>query len=541
MEPSTYSATDTAKFLTRERTAQISLVAIGIVSVVLFQAYRLFERALLLHPSVSLVAFALVVAVCLATSRITYVSVPPALTTLMRCLGMACGAYSILLFPSIPAVAHNFGGLSEIVLGGAWLAAGIAALLALRRPSWLLLSGFYIFWVKNIAGYITGLPFTTMLDVLPLIQLPIYLAISVVALEFMKSNRFALLSRLGEKLQEAEAAPYMVILLIGIAMQAANYFYSSLAKGGLDGGLFDWILSNENQNIFHIALYNKQLLWGEWSELANLVTAVLHFAGRPVAISIFAIQLAALVVFANRRLLLVLFACFDLMHVGIFVLVGANFWTWFMVNVSIIAAVSRLPSVMFNWKVGVAGASAILLSPLFADVAKLGWYDSLAINSAYFAVVQSNGHVARVPSTVFGFYSYPIAHMSFGLPPGKYLPTLTNGGTYSAAILRQSYRCDFDLSTSPFEGKWDGNKVGAYIKGWHHQILGKVGADGHFSNRLYPHHFWSAPSVETAFSQVDMRQVSAYIMMVDSVCLEPESGALKRKVYHNEFRIDIGE
>ncbi len=540
MDPTTYSATDKAKTLPRGLKDNIALAAMAFASVVLFQTYRLFERALLLHPSASLVGFALVAAACLATSGITYASVPRALATLMRGLGMACGVYSILLFPSIPAVAHNFNGWSEVILGGAWLTAGIAALLALRRPSWLMLCGFYIFWIKNIAGYITGFPFATLLDVLPLMQLPAYLTISVVALEFMKRNRMAVLSRLGGKLREAGAAPYLVILLVGIAMQAANYFYSALAKGGLDGGPFDWILNNENQNIFHIALYNKQLLWGEWSALTDSVTTLLHFVGRPFAIGVFAIQLAALVVFANRRLLLILFALFDLMHVGIFVLVGANFWTWFMVNLSIIAAVSQLPKETFNWKVGVAGATAILLSPMFADVARLGWYDSLAINSAYFAVVQTNGRVERVPSTVFGFYSYPIAHMSFGLPPGKYLPTLTNGGTSSAAILRQSYRCDFNFSASPFEAIWDDNKLSAYIKGFHHQILGKVGADGHFSNSLYPHHFWSAPSVETAFSKVDMRQVNAYIMMVDSVCLEPESGALKRKVYRNEYRIDIG-
>ena len=540
MELSTYRSTDRVKRLTTQHKADIVLLLTALASVLLFQAYRLFERALLLYPSASLVGFALIFAACVATSGITFAAVPRALATLMRGLAMACGIYSILLYPSMPAVAHNFSGWSEVVLGGAWLTAGIAALLALRRPSWLMLCGFYIFWIKNIAGYVTGLPFTTLLDVLPLMQVPAYLALSVVTLELMKRTRLTAFSRVGEKLREAGTAPYMVILLVGIAMQAANYFYSSLAKGGLDGGPFDWILNNENQNIFHIALYNKQLLWGEWGTLADSVTAVLHFVGRPFAIGIFAIQLAALVVFANRRLLLILFALFDLMHVGIFVLVGANFWTWFMVNLSIIAAVSQLPKETFNLKVGVVGAIVILLSPLFANIARLGWYDSLAINSAYFAVVQSNGRVDRVPSTVFGFYSYPIAHMSFGLPPGSYLPTLTNGGTFSAATLRQSYRCDFQSSQSPFEAKWEGDKVSAYIKGLHRRILGKVGADGHFANMLYPHHFWSAPSVEMAFSQVDMRQVSAYIMMIDSVCLDPESGALKRKVYHNEYRIDIG-
>lgn len=327
----------------------------------------------------------------------------------------------------------------------------------------MLFCGFYIFWIKNVAGYITGLPYSTLLDVLPLMQLPVYLALSLVALEFMKRNRLALFSRFSDNLRAGSEAPYLVVLLIAVAMQAANYFYSSLAKGGLDGGPFDWVLNNENQNIFHVALYNKQLLWGEWTALSDAVTTMLHFVGRPFVIGILLIQLGALVVFANRRFLLILFALFDLMHVGIFALVGANFWTWFMVNLSIIAAVSRLPREAFSWKVGLAGAAAILLAPLFATVARLGWYDSLAINSVYFAAVQSNGSVERVPSTMFGFYSYPISHMSFGLPPGKYLPTRTNGGTSSSAVLRQSYRCDFIQSASPFETGWDGDRLTAYI------------------------------------------------------------------------------
>lgn len=540
MEPSTYSAIDHTKVQPKGIRTEFALLGVALASVMLFNAYRIFEHALLLFPSTSLLGLVLVVAACLATSGITYALVPLALGTLMRCLGMTCGIYSILLFPSVPAVAHDFHGWSQIVLVGAWLTAGLAALLTLRRPSWLLFCGFYIFWIKNVAGYVTGLPFRTLLDVLPLMQVPVYLALSVVALELLKRIRVPAFAQMTGKLRDSGAAPYFVILFVAIAMQAGNYFYSSLAKGGLDGGALDWMLNNENQNIFHIARYNKQLLWGDWTALTDTVTALLHFVGRPFAIGIFLIQLAALAVFTNRRLLLVLFALFDLMHVGIFVLVGANFWTWFMVNLSIIAAVSKLPKEAFSLKIGAAGAAAILLSPLFANVAKLGWYDSLAINSAHFEVVRLDGRTTRVPSTVFGFYSYPIAHMSFGLPPGKYLPTLTNGGTFSSEILKQSYRCDFAQSASPFESIWDGKSLSGYIRGLHHQILGKVGADGHWSNSIYPHHFWSAPSVEKAFADVDMRQVSAYVMVVDSVCLEPETGVLKRKVYHNEYRIDIG-
>lgn len=518
--------------------ATAALLGIAVVSLILFQLYRKFEYVLDLYPSMSVLTLALVSAACTSTSNITYASVPPALRIMMRGLGMACGLYSISLFPAIPPVAHAFGGWSQHMLVGAWLASGIAALLAWWRPSWLVFASFYLYFIKSFAEYISGFPIDTLLDILPMMQLPAYLGLSVVALELAKRSRLAAFSRITGTLHESGAAPYFIILFVAIAMQAGNYVYSSLAKAALDGGPFDWMLNNENRNIFHIALYNKQLLWGDWTWLTDAVSGLLDVVGRPFAIAIFILQLGALLVFASRKLLLTLFALLDLMHVGIFVLVGANFWTWFMVNLSIIAAVSKLPKEAFNWKTGIVGAAAIALSPLYAQVAKLGWYDSLAVNSAYFSVVHANGRLARVPSTFFGFYSYPISHMSFGFPPGTYLPTLTNGGTFSSAILRQSYRCDFLLSDSP-QKKWNGRILSDFVKGYHHQILTKVGPDGRWSNIVYPHHFWSSPSIEHAFAEVDMRQVRAYVMVIDSVCLDPETGAMKRKVYRNEYRIDV--
>jgi hypothetical protein len=533
MEPSTLATA--APSTTRLGPAGDAFAAAGVamVSAGLLQAWWLAEKVLRWYPSSTLPALLAAIAACAAGSGVGYTAVPRALRTLMRGMAIACGLYSVTLYPAIPAVVHDFSGWSQFILNAAWLTAGLAALLAMRRPAWLLYCGFYVYWIKHAAGYITGFPFHTMLDVNPLIQLPVYLALSVVALELAKRWWQQGRMRLGGD------TPYRTILFIAVAMQAANYFYSSLAKGGLDGGLLDWALNNENRNIYHIALHNRQLLWGDWTALTGAVSALLQFAGRPFAVGVFLIQLMAILVFTNRRLLLVLFALFDLMHIGIFLLVGANFWTWFMVNLSIIAAVSQLPRGAFSWKTGAAGALAIALAPLFANTARLSWYDSLAVNEAHFEVELADGTTARVPSTAFGFYSYPIAHMSFGLPPGEYLPTATNGGTFSSAILRQSYRCDFTGTAPAMEAVWDGASMSAFIRAYHRHVLGKAGPDGRWSNRLYPHHFWSAPSLEAAFAQVDMRRVNAYRLMVDSVCLDPATGALKRKVHHNEYRIDL--
>lgn len=515
-------------------------ILFGIASVILFQAYFGFLRLNELFPSALPLGLAGVIAICAASSFLTYTGIPSSLATFMRGLAIACAFYNILQFPSIPAIVKDFDGFAQPLLMAAWMAAGIAAVLAFWRPSWLLLCGFYPYWIKSVTGYITGFEYQP-LEILPLYQIPAYTSIALVTLQVMFLSRINLFQRVSNALRHSSVDPYRVILIIAIAVQSANYFYSGLAKAKLDGGLLDWVLHNETQNIFFVALYNKQLPWGDWSGLVPLVSEFFRFAGRPFAIAVFALQLCAVLAFTNRRLLLLLFGFFDLMHLGIFASIGANFSTWFMVNLAIIAGVRKLPDEMFGWKTGVAGALMIIAATSYASVARLGWYDTLAVNSAYFEVLHEDGRRTRVPRTIFGYYTYPIAHMSFGFPPGNYLPTGINGGTLSSSIHHQARRCDFDTQDSIFETRWNGYAVSSLIRGFHQQILSKIGDDGRWSNDLSLYHFAAAPSVVRDFATVDMRQVSAYILVIDSVCLVPETGAVARKVHHNEFRINVNK
>jgi hypothetical protein len=266
----------------------------------------------------------------------------------------------------------------------------------------------------------------------------------------------------------------------------------------------------------------------------------MEYIGRPLAITILLAQLAVLVAFSNRRLLLFLFTFYDIMHLGIFVLVGANFWTWFMLNLAIIAAAKTLQRGLLNWKTGVFGAAVILASNSFAQIAHLGWYDTTAINSAYFEVVHPGGRT-RVPATAFGFYSYPVAHMSFGLPPGHYFPTLTNGGTLSSAVYRQSTACVFDSPHSKFEKKWNAAVITQFINAYHQYFLERLDSNGHWSNDFYPHHFWAAPSVVRNFAAVDLREVTDYVLVIESACLDPKSGDVIRIAHTNEFWINVAK
>jgi len=523
--------------LSRHELLPSLLVTAGTIA--LFAGYGAFLR-LHVEPSLYPLALLAIFVACLATSWVTYASVPEAIVTLARGVAIATGLYSITLFPGIPTVHDVFFGLSQPIILLAWLAAGIASVLALWRPSWLVYCGFYILWIKKAAGYVTGLQFHTLLDVQPLYQVPAYLGIAIVCLQLIKRSEIGNVVRLAPTLRRAALDPWILVLVTAIALHAANYFYSGVAKASLSGGLTDWALNNENGNLLLVALYNKQLLWGEWQPLRSAAIELMTFLARPLAIAVLLGQLAALVAFSNRRLLIVLFAFYDIMHIGIFVLSGANFWTWFMLNLAIIAAATRLPPGVLDWKAGIFGAVVILASIGFAKIAWLGWYDSLAINSAHFEVAYPGGR-SRVPATAFGFYSYPLAHMSFGFPPGSYFPTVTNGGALSAAVYRQSMACTFESNHSKFEKKWHPDVVTGLIHGYHRYILKRLDDNGRWSNDLYPHHFWAAPSVVRDFASVDMRNVTDYILVIESVCLNAKTGAVIRAPSRNEFDIHVGQ
>ncbi|MBU2568698.1 MAG: hypothetical protein KJ725_01450 [Gammaproteobacteria bacterium] len=514
------------------------------ITIVLFQGYRVLLLCIDYYPIALLPSLVVVIAFCSVFSFINFDEITASLKVLIRGLAVACGIYNILLFPSVPIVENDFNGLAQAILFFAWATAALSAILAMWRPSWLFICGFYPFWLKSFAGQITGFHYHTQLDILPVHQIPAYVSISVIFFHLMLiyGRRNSNVRHLNtQSLQIYKVDANNIILFIAIAFQGANYFYSGIEKASLDGGYLHWALNNEIQNIFFVALYNKQLLWGESKNLVTFVADLFSYVSHPAPIFIFIIQLGALFVFTNRLLLIILFSLFDVLHFGIFALVGANFVTWFMVNLVIIAAVNKLPCSTFNWKLGIVGAILILISPFYAKVAKLGWYDSLAVNSAYFEVLENNGRRTRIPGTAFGFYSYPITHMSFGFPPGNYLPTSTNGGTRSNRIREQSIQCDFDTQQSMFSKRWNENVIVNFIKSFHKQILDNVGEDGRWSNDLYLHHFWSAPSVVKNFESVDMRSVNKYILVIDSVCLEPGTGNVAHKPYYNEFRINVNK
>lgn len=503
-----------------------SLAVVCGLTLIFYVAYAQSLDELAKSPSAAWGSIIGVALLCTLASKVSCRELPDAVRVLLRGLVLACGLHNLLLLPDFPVITPSLGAHAEVGVWAAWGAAAVATGLAWKRPAWLLFSAFYVFWVKQVAGWVTGFPYHTLLDVMPLYQMPAYLAIAVVLHQWLPLQ--------GTDTQKS----WRAILWIAVAMHAANYVVAGVAKATLNGSFLEWPLHNDITNIVLVALHNKQLLWGDQSRLADTVVAGLWSVQRPLAIALLLAQLGMLAAFSHKRLMLGLFIVVDLMHIGIFTMAGANFWTWFMVNLAIIAAVTRVPASAFGWKSGLVGVALIAIAPLLIKVIPLAWYDTRAVNTLYFEAVDDAGHGTRVPNTFFGFYSYPIAHMSFGLPPGDYVPTLTNGGTPKSRFRTQAEQCRFSTTQSQFTKRWNPEALQRFLQAYHRHVVAKANADGHWSNAAYPHHFWSAPSVEQAFSQVDLRRIGQYRLVIKSDCLDT-TGAVSQTLYRHEYTFDI--
>ncbi|MEM7252871.1 MAG: hypothetical protein AAF493_15755 [Pseudomonadota bacterium] len=516
------------------------------LSAFFYQLFNVVQFFHALYPSATPLSFLAALAFSGLFYRLQYSEFSTAFKVLLRGVAIISLAYFIGTYPAYPDVTGVFRGYAMAVTFLAWGVAIGAALLTLWRPSWAFVVGFYLWWSKDLAIHITGLNIST-LTVFPLWQALMLSVIAAVMLKVLSSDgiqRFRFANEFNlKRLFESKAHIADGIVFGVMCIHLANYFYSGWRKATLSGGFTSWVGENQPGNIFVVALDNQQIGWIEWFDVAvqllnamNPITLLLTFV-------ILVGQLAAIIVFRWRGTLIVFFLFADLLHLGIFMLVGANFGEWFLLNIALGVAIAFTRADIFSWRYAVLGAVIILTAPSAFTVARLGWYDSLANNKTVFLVEDAEGNRTTVPSSYFLYYSNKIGHMSFGHPPGKYFPIATNGGVYQQrGLVEKARTCSFrpGESRSPFADIWNAGAVTKFIKGYHQYALGRS-EDGRSPNyHLYWHHWYPPPSVHETFRAVDLRNIVAYVLKIESVCLRIEDNKIHRDVkYVNEFRIEL--
>jgi hypothetical protein len=215
--------------------------------------------------------------------------------------------------------------------------AGVAGL---RIPSLAVLPSAFLLWSKAAAHTVTGISYPD-LDVLPLPEVSMCLALGLFI-----NQIYGLISQLDTNINKTSRDNRIIlpdteiprrefahlVVLTAIAIHMANYFWSFYAKASLPHppGMFfgtSWLLQNNPANIFLSALDNDHIAFSAYPDLVTIVFKLVDKTHLLSNFWVFVIQGAAIVAFwISKRGLLILLILFDVMHLSILVITGANFW-----------------------------------------------------------------------------------------------------------------------------------------------------------------------------------------------------------------------
>ena len=492
----------------------------------------------LLHvvqPRSSVVWMGSLCALAVLLSRARYIAAEMPIARLLQLVGILSTFYSLFHYPLMPPLETFRATTAYAVILLGWVGSVVFGIACFRFPSLALVPAAYLYWSASTAHNVTGLPHHWTLDIAPI---PEVAACAGIGLAILQIYRWRV-PRTNVAVRDQFA---VVVLTMAICIHLANYYWSAVAKLTLNGPLLSWVTFNNPLYIYlaaidldHITFSDLPVAgWlGDAIDRTHLITNVVVLGSQAAAIVGFLI---------TRRLLVALLIVYDTMHVAIALAAGANFWPWILLNLAIAAVVLSPRYQQPSWMVGLAAAAFILVSPSFANVARLGWYDLGAQNKRYFQAEDRDGRRYFISTNFFTFYSYPIAHMAYGLAdPQSAFATGLNGGVgdYDLAIAGRT--CDTKkLISSKHSWKAPPPELSVFITNYHRMAQTIENLVGLFPYNIYAHHFYVRPGLMEPFERVDKRTIVAYIFRRESVCLSWVNHKLHRRVITTaEHRIEI--
>jgi hypothetical protein len=387
-------------------------------------------------------------AAVMASTR--YVQAEKPVVRLWQLVGSLSAVYALLHYPLLPPATLKRETLYELVLF-VWLASLAAGALCFKIPSLSVLPPSFLLWSKSVAGTITGLPQTAYIDVAPLPEVSICIAIGLLINQIHSHLRND-----ADNLLRSEFAK--LLCLFAISIHLANYFWSFYTKATLDGPPLAWLWENNPAYIFLVALDNGHILFSAYQHVVAFTFTIIDQLHLISNFGILFVQAAAITAFfLTKCAFVILLLLFDAMHLSIILIVGANFWPWIVLNVIITyvvtgrdfqqavvahAADKRFHARAMDFVLRLLATGFILIAPRFVNVTFLGWYDIGANNKLFFEAVDESGGRHYVPTNYFTFYSYSLAHMDYGSPEPAtaFVAGSPNGGAMEYNTSKQGAR-----------------------------------------------------------------------------------------------------
>lgn len=477
----------------------------------------------------------------LGLSFVRYAELGGFLTTLTRSCALGLAVLLIAeptdVTPSLTEAAWRHESLQHLY----WPALAFAVL-GYIRPSFIFLPAWYVITVRYSQVAFTGFSGGT-LDIRYLVEMAQYLSLMTVALAL--ARRWAALDQ-SRKLDDS--ALQYCIGFNAIAFHFGNYLWAGIAKIAAGPSVFSWTLENETETVILLALEKGTFLFAQWPALTEAVYQ--SFAAIRPAANAFVVltQLFAVVAILRRRWMIIASLAYDALHVGLFLLQGLFFWPWVWINVAVLLAVRRLPDQAVP---PVARVSSVLVMTLLGfagwmQYSWLAWFESNAIRVPFLEVQAPEGDWARVPHSFFGTDSYGVSHSKIdnSVQPGHFTQAAWGGLPYDEFKRRAGCRNPAELPAQRPESDAERARredlATRFVRARHREVLTRVDDEGRYNPYLRFHHHPSNPLLYAGFNQLDLRQVSTYRLVTQSVCLRLRNGRLERQVFSEyELKIDV--
>ena len=299
-----------------------------------------------------------------------------------------------------------------------------------------------------------------------------------------------------------------------------------------------WPLENQTQNLIPYSIDKGTMPFGHIPWLVDYAYFLAGMFVVPLNLAIVGFQLFAIVCVLRVSWLKIATLFYDLMHIGIYVLGGLLFWPWIWNNFTILVATNSLRNGISRSAKAACILTILMGNPLVEiyKSARLAWFDVADARQIYFEAVTDSGNV-RVPASFFLMsFIWCFARLRRCLAA---LGPLRAQHLECGPILRAATHFGH-LPGSP-TGKVVGEetpeqravrleKIGRFIRAHHTKMLGRAETFGPFNYYLRLHHHPSNPYLFGEFSDLNLKDVHAYNLVLESACYQLHDGRFTKKV-----------
>lgn len=506
------------------------LFAVGLLA--LFAAARL-AMILAMYHAPSVMTYLVVMGMGLAAAVIWAGIKAADLSGLFGRMASACALglvfYVVVEPTTLQPVGPQTATLATILRWGDFVALA-AAIVAIRRPVFLMLPSIHVIAGRVMAEHVSGLA-VSVHDIIYLAEGGIFMGLGAIAYHTLLRSDTSLSD-------ETRASFSRCVAFVAIGFHLANYFWSGIAKVILPGRPLEWLYGNDVSKLLLVAVEKGVAPLATFPQALQVVHDAFAKGGLLGNGFVLGIQLLTIVSLLRLNWMRIFALGYDALHVTVYVVGGILFWPWIWINGAILWALRGETDEGVGWGPKICAAVSILLAgvPHLGYTSWLGWYD-VADTRVVEVEAQARGSDkwVRVPISFFGAHAYSVSYTQLDRAEhaGHYSPGIP-GIRYSDKTLHNDGKCLPPEPPKKEETAQEREKRLGFFKTFilnrHRDVLASQSTWGKYSYYFRLHHHVSNPLMYGAFHNLDLRDIASYRLVTRSVCLKLEKGKLQRRI-----------